>query len=393
MKHLMLAAVAASALASCAAYEAPIEGARDLAPTLELASLPNSGARAPSGDQVLTRIHFGSCLKQKDPMPILAEMVERRADLTVLLGDNVYGDVSDTNDQSMPELVEAYRHLAGRPEFQALVAASPILSTWDDHDFGRNDAGAEFPLKSEAETIFETFWNLPENDIRRTRTGIYGAATIGPEGQRVQLVLLDTRTFRDGLKRTDEPGAPGKERYLPDPDPALQMLGAEQEAWLYQVLRQPADLRIIVSSIQVLAEGHGWEAWRTMPAARERLGQILRASGVQGAIVVSGDRHLGGLYEGEISGVPITELTSSSLNAPQSTWRNAQGQTGHEAGPKRLGEPFYDTNFGELNIDWSQQTVSLTLRDGEGMTVRSKTISFPEQRAAYRQPDPRGQKL
>ena len=39
------------------------------------------------------------------------------------------------------------------------------------------------------------------------------------------------------------------------------MLGAAQWAWLRAQLLQPAELRLIVSSVQVLAEGHGWEGW------------------------------------------------------------------------------------------------------------------------------------
>ena len=107
-----------------------------------------------------------------------------------------------------------------------------MLSTWDDHDYGQNDAGGDFPYKDEAKALFLEFWQVPEDDPRHARAGVYCARIFGPEGRRVQVILLDTRSFRSPLRPTDQPGAPGKEEYLPDPDPAKTMLGRAQWAWL-----------------------------------------------------------------------------------------------------------------------------------------------------------------
>ncbi|MEM9837528.1 MAG: alkaline phosphatase D family protein [Pseudomonadota bacterium] len=343
---------------------------------------------------VLTRIAFGSCLKQQDPMPIIQTVIQSDPNLMVLLGDNVYGDVKDTSDPKMPELVAAYNALAEQPDFTALRQNIPLLTTWDDHDYGANDAGGDFVRKKEAEAIFEQTWALTGSDPRRQRPGIYVAKTFGPEGRRVQMIMLDTRYFRDPLTPTDERGAPGKERYVPSTDPSIQMLGAEQEAWLTEVLREPADLRIMVSSIQVIAEGHGWEAWRTMPAARKRLYSIIERSGAKNLVMVSGDRHLGGLYRDDRAvGFPLYELTSSSLNAPQSTGRARRGDTYVEPGPKRLGEPVYDENFGLIDIDWQQRTLTMSLVETDGETTREVRIPIDGTRTVYRQPGSRVQDL
>ena len=372
----LLLAIAAAVLASCATPS--------VAPPIEIPWVTGD-TRQPAKDARLTRIHFGSCINQRKSAPILDTMVGRSADLTVLLGDNVYGDVEDFSDPTVPELVSAYEMLADLPEFQRLVAASPIIATWDDHDFGDNDAGGDFPLKRSAERVFEDFWYPTQIEELHSRPGVYDAFTYGPEGQRVQVILLDTRFFRDPLQDTDQPGALGIERFMPSDDPDAQMLGEDQEAWLYRTLQKPADLRIIVSSIQLVAEGHGWEAWKTMPAARDRLGDILERAGVQSAIVVSGDRHQGGLYQAPLGDVQITELTASSINEPQREWRAQAGRTGHEPGPHRLGLPVYDENFGELDILWEAKAVALTIRGMDGEAVRTKVISFPEQREQYRQ--------
>ena len=39
--------------------------------------------------------------------------------------------------------------------------------------------------------------------------------SFGPEGQRTQVIMLDTRFFRSALQATDDWGAKGKERYVP----------------------------------------------------------------------------------------------------------------------------------------------------------------------------------
>lgn len=86
----------------------------------------------------------------------------------------------------------------------------------------------EFSHKAVAKEEFLRFWQVPSNDVRRTRDGIYMSQIIGPPGRSVQIILLDVRWFRSPLKITDQRGAPGKERYLPDPDPAKTMLGDTQ---------------------------------------------------------------------------------------------------------------------------------------------------------------------
>src|SRR5207247_2149539 len=146
------------------------------------------------------------------------------------------------------------------------------------------------------------FWSLPADDPRRSRPGVYHAAIYGPPGKRLQVILLDTRYFRSPLKVTDQPDAPGKERYVPDDDPGKTMLGETQWGWLAQRLREPAELRLIVSSTQLVAEGHGWERWGNFPRERQRFYDLIRDTRANGVMVLSGDRHIGAIYR-ETTGV------------------------------------------------------------------------------------------
>jgi len=318
----------------------------------------------------LERIGVGSCLRQDQPQPIFDAILEDDFDLFVFLGDNVYGDVESDD---LRELREAYAMQAAAPGFSSLREAVPLAATWDDHDYGLNDAGADFFGREEAQRIFEEFWDVPADSERASRPGVFDAVTQGPPGRRVQLILLDTRYFRSPLRPTDERGAPGKERYMPDDDPAKTMLGEDQWNWLRGVLEEEADLRILASSIQVLADGHGYEAWKQLPAERERLYRVLRETEANGVVIVSGDRHRGGIYRrDDVIGYPLVELTASSLNAAFSG--------GEEAGPHRLGPTYTPENYGAVSIDWDSGEVLLEVRGMDGAPALAEAVRLEDLR-------------
>ena len=308
----------------------------------------------------LNRLAFGSCLEQKVPSPILKSVRAYNPDVFLFLGDNVYGDVTS---EKMVELKQAYTLLAKNTDFQALRRASEVHATWDDHDYGANDAGAGFPWQRQAEALFLDFWDVPADDARHHREGIYTVRMTGPPGRRVQIILLDTRYFRDDFRRS------GKRRpkYVPDADPEKTMLGGAQWAWLEAELRKPADVHLLVSSIQILAEDHGWERWGHLPRERNRLFETIRRSGAKDVVLLSGDRHFGALYVHEHAiDYPLYELTSSSLNRP---WREA-----NEVDTRQIDPVYPAENFGTVDIDWVARRVTLGLRGLDGKAVRRLDI-------------------
>ena len=117
--------------------------------------------------QPIGRISFGSCAKQDQPQPIWDAVVAGAPDLFILLGDNIYGDTDD-----MQLLREKYGQLQRQPGFAKLRATCPVVATWDDHDFGRDDAGAEFELRAESQRVFLDFLGAEAGDPRRHREGL-----------------------------------------------------------------------------------------------------------------------------------------------------------------------------------------------------------------------------
>ena len=147
----------------------------------------------------LRRIAFGSCATQARPQPIWDAVVATRPELTLLLGDNIYGDTLD-----MSVMRAKYAKLAAMSGFQTLRQTCPILATWDDHDLGANDAGGDYPKKDESQQIFLDFFGESSDSPRRRRRGVYDARVFGPDGKRIQIIMLDTRYFRSSPLKKKE---------------------------------------------------------------------------------------------------------------------------------------------------------------------------------------------
>ena len=148
------------------------------------------------------------------------------------------------------------------------------------------------------------------------------------------------------------------------------MLGEAQWAWLEEQLRQPADLRVIASSIQVVADEHGWETWGNLPRERDRLYQLIDDTDAAGVVFVSGDRHLLELSRDERPGVPypLWDATSSGLDT--------RPKKVSEPNRSRVGPVFRGTNFGVLRLDWTADRPTITLegRGKDGNVITSAVV-------------------
>jgi alkaline phosphatase D len=317
----------------------------------------------------VSRILFGSCLKQNDPSPIFETMLQHRPELLLFLGDNIYADTFD-----MGEMEAKYAVLGAKPDFQKLRAAAPVHATWDDHDYGVNDGGAEYTPRDEAQRIFIDFWKDPADSPRRSRPGVYESAIYGEAGKRVQVLMLDTRYFRGALKK-------GEKRlgglWYPSDDPSITMLGEAQWAWLEEELKKPAEVRLVVSSIQLVASAAGQETWANLPLEQKRFYDLIAKTKANGVLVLSGDRHWAELsVEREGVPYPIWDLTSSSFNQLH------ERGTPTENSKRALPNTWHRENFGEVAIDWKGEdtVIRLFVRDIEAAVVIEKALWLRELR-------------
>jgi alkaline phosphatase D len=331
----------------------------------------------------LARIAFGSCAKQDQPQPIWDSIVARNPQVFLFIGDNIYGDSED-----MAVLRAKYQLLGNQFGYQRLQKTCPILATWDDHDYGANDGGADYPKRKESQQVFLDFFGVPQDSPRRRQEGVYSAQVFGPAGKRVQVILLDTRYFRSPLKTGFQAGEPGegyRGRYAPNTDPAATILGEKQWAWLAEQLRVPAELRILASSFQVIPDEHGSEIWGNFPLERKRLFQTLRDSRATGVVCISGDRHLAEISKVDAGlGYPLFDVTSSSLNAPSGNFTATGARWANEINSYRVGLTWFETNFGFIDVDWDapDPLVRLQVRDEKGNVVLQQRLRLSQLRPA-----------
>ncbi len=321
---------------------------------------------APAADEKkpLARIAFGSCVHQDKPQPIWGPINATKPDLWIFLGDNIYADTED-----IALMRRMYGQLGAQEGYQRLKKQCPILATWDDHDFGKDDAGEDFPKKKEAQEVFLDFFGIAKDSPRRKREGVYHAEVYGPPGKRVQVIMLDMRYHRSGIKKDPKlPRAGGQ--YIPNTDEKATILGAEQWKWLEEQLKTPAEVRLLGSSVQLIANEHRHEKWGNFPREVERLYGLIRKTKANGLIVLSGDRHLAELSMGEVGvGYPIYDITSSGLNQANRFFRRL------EPNKARLAIMDQGNNFGMVRIDWAKADplISLEIHDEEGdVTIRQK---------------------
>lgn len=290
---------------------------------LAVALLLTAAARA--GEPETRRLQFavGSCLKLaslEDRAPTLDRIADSRPDLMIWLGDNWYLTVEDnpneTDGKKKGQLVRGEwsteagllrkaRFVHGHPDTQRLLHEVENFATWDDHDFGFNNAplGDRETLNEEevrqifagretALRVFQTMWKNPHYGTPET-PGAFCAFRRGPAA----FFLLDGRYYKDA--------------------PNGILWGRGQLDWLKVELRKAeADgvpAKFIGTGSQILA-ATGKESLNTeAPGELAELLDFLVAENISNVFFMSGDRHRSELWVREHGGRTFVELTASPL--------------------------------------------------------------------------------
>jgi len=178
----------------------------------------------------------------------------------------------------------------------------------------------------------------------------------GSPPQHSNIMLLDSRTFQDPLALAPRGGY---RNYVAQPEG--QLLGAEQWQWLTDELNtSTAQINIIASSIQVIAEDHRYEMWANFPNERIRLLNLIRDSGVNNPVLLSGDRHLSEVSKINWRNQPIIDVTASGMT------HSFSGNEEHNR--HRWGQLVTDESFSTLTIDWANQNLTIEQWDMGGQS-------------------------
>ncbi len=306
---------------------------------------------------LVTKIAFGSCSRENKVQPMLYTIANTNPDLFIYLGDNVYCDT-----ENMDEMRNEYTKLSCKNEFQQLIASTYTLATWDDHDYGENNSGNWYPMKESSKEIFLEFWNEPDTSTRRDHLGIYHSVYFGDAQHRVQVILLDCRTFRTAQVEVNDD-------YIPDNSPDATMLGTAQWIWLEQELQKPAELRIICSSTQFGAEHNGMETWANYPLDHEKMFNLIQTTQANRVLFISGDTHYGDLSKVQKPGLyPVYDCTSSGLTEAEGPADNIY----------RIITGVDKINAGLITIDWAAQSLAIQLLGLNGNPFFTHTVPFTE---------------
>lgn len=239
---------------------------------------------------------------------IWSTMAASDADFMLWLGDTLYLREADFSSASGIW----YRHRTDRatPALQPFLAAMPHYATWDDHEFGPNNANGHWALAPVARAAFEAYWPNQTFGHPRDPAAINHRFTWGD----AVFLLLDNRTHR-----TDST--------LPDtPEYQKTQYGPAQLAWLKQQLasrneggsRRHQKLTFIATGSQFLAERFypGSEDHHRFQAEREEILAFIRDNKIGGVVFLSGDVHFSEVLrrDGKLP-YPLYEFTSSALTA------------------------------------------------------------------------------
>lgn len=318
---------------------------------------PNTSAS--DGQQPVSVIAFGSCSDQKRPQPLWDDILAQKPNVWIWLGDNIYGD-----SENLDTLRNKYARQKSNPVYTQLRQSTSVIGVWDDHDYGVNDGGKEYPRRRESQQLMLDFFDVPANSPRRTQEGAYSVHTYGPKGQRVKVILLDGRYFRDPLRKEGRNNVP---------DPTGDILGETQWKWLEtQLTNSDAEVHIIGCGIQFIADEHPYEKWANFPTARQRLFDLLGKTKPKGAILISGDRHIAEVAKVSIPGLgyDLYDITSSGLTHVS--------KPHVEPNRHRVGEMVAKLNYGHITVNWGQKPLSATVRikgDADS-THLTQTIRF-----------------
>ncbi len=316
--------------------------------------MPNTLAKEDNIESIT--IAFGSCSHQDKSLNILQNIIEENADAMLFLGDNIYGDTED-----MVELREKYRLLGSNENFIELKQTTPLHAIWDDHDYGENDAGKAYPMKAESKQAFLEFWDVPQDDLRWQREdGIYHAKWLKtPSGKSVHIIFPDLRYNRDDIEAVSRLAYISKRQpknqgpYVKDVNASKSMLGETQWNWLENELAKSSDIKVLASSLQVLADFTGWEAWHNYPNDINRLFSLIDKYALDNLIIISGDTHWTEISQFQTNGgITLTELTSSGLSEE---WKDISPNK------NRISEASHNNNYGVIEISFESDIAKVTM--------------------------------
>lgn len=289
-----------------------------------------------------------------DSMLIFKTIHEQKPDFMLWIGDNTYTREGDWN--TWGGYLHRYTHTRSLAEMQPLLASTHHYATWDDHDYGPNDADRSFWNKEMGSKAFDLFWaNAPGKPLGQ------GSCLNTFSWGDCQFFMLDDRWFRAPNNSTDS---------------TRDFFGEAQIQWLIDALTYSrAQFKIVASGGQVLNDARYFENYAVYPVERRKLIEKITSAKIPGVLFLSGDRHHAELTKLERPGTyPLYDLTTSPLTA-------GTHNPGKEPNTLRVDGTLYNgRNFAMIQISGQQKdrVLKIKLMSNLGRLVWERDIKASE---------------
>lgn len=292
----------------------------------------------------LERLAFGSCNKQYNQQTVWKDMIEQSPDLFIWGGDNVYA-----NTKVPADILKSYQQQNQIEDYKFFKALTPIIGTWDDHDYGTNDGNGRYPIKKQSQQHALDFYEEPQMSPRRMQEGIYASYSFGDAGKKIKIILLDNRYFKE-LEKGSE------------------MLGSKQWKWLQdEVANSDASLYLIISGLSVISPAApGSEEWGDYPQERLKLRKILEAS-KKPYLYMAGDKHFSSVFKRNGEYEFMASGMTHNTRLPLRPYVRA-----------RYPDPVFVYNYGMIDFAWENSIPILTVsvRTAYGQSFHLKKLKW-----------------
>ena len=216
-------------------------------------------------------VSFASCV-DSEPNKIWNEMAALGTETVFLMGDTPYIDSSD-----LGVVRDRHRKFLQVPGLAALGAHTPVVGTWDDHDFGRNNGNGRNMMSGKGLTRQAFMEYRAHSQFGNGREGVYHKVDLGM----IEVFLLDPRYFSQTGPSPVDPSQPTG-------------FGNDQWQWLLQSLRESQ------APFKVLACGAIWQDKKNQETddlftywyERDALLDYIKSENIGGVVLLGGDIHV-----------------------------------------------------------------------------------------------------
>ena len=305
---------------------------------------------------------------------ILKTMAQEKVAFNLWTGDNNYLREADYNSPFGIEY--RYSHDRAVPDLQEVLAKRPNFATWDDHDFGPNDANASYQFKDITKETFNKYWgnhgtNNPNKD------GIYSSFTYVD----CEFFLMDDRYNRAPK--------PWKDSINNLPNPEKTYWGKNQMLWIKQsLLTSKAVFKFIVNGNQVLNMANKRdECMYQYSAEWLEIINFIKEYKITGVIFISGDRHFTEMLslDKNVVGYPLYDYTSSPITS--GPYKDIATSKTEGNNPQRVaGSLLGENNYGRMTVSGERfnrklkiETINAAGKPVWEWSVTEKELSFPKQ--------------